>query len=214
MTQAITWQNAEPNAQANRERFAHERVFVLDILASSGSGKTSVILALIEALRDEFNIAVVVGDVASRVDTRRINEQGIAAVRAGAGIASHLDGAKIAQVAGVLDLEELDLILVENTGDLAVPAAYSVGESATLVISSVSEGEDLPVRYPDAFQMADAVVLNKVDTCAKYGFDVDAYQDVVRQGNAQAPLFPLSATTGEGVDALVDWLADQVRSAQ
>ncbi len=214
MRQTAPYDDVRASAEANRRRFARSDVFVLDILAGSGSGKTSVILAVIEALRDEFNVAVIVGDAASKVDTRKINEQGIAAVRANAVGSNHLDGAMIAQVANVLDLENLDLILLENAGDLSFACDYDVGENAKVVISSVAEGDCLPKRCPGAFAAADAIILNKVDTLDRYSFDVEAYRASVRQANATAPIFHLSATTDGGVDEFASWVADQMNLAR
>lgn len=210
MDNTAAWPSADTFAQANRARFTQARVCVADILAGPGSGKTSAILALIEALRDEYNIAVVVGDAASRVDTRKINEQGIAAMRVNAGSSGHLDGAMLSQAADVLDLESLDLVLLENAGGLDVDADYDLGETAKIVISCVAEGHDTPVEHSCAYRLADAVVLNKVDTMARYAFDREAFVAAVRQENPEAPIFFLSATTGEGVDGLSRWLADLI----
>ena len=181
-----------------RERFATNRVFVLDLLASPGSGKTSTILATIDALRDEFNIAVIEGDIASSVDAEKIKAQGIPAVQINTGGACHLESAMLKRAVDVLDLERLDLIIVENVGNLVCPTDFDLGENAKVMILSVPEGDDKPLKYPGVFQAAEAVVLNKVDTMPVFDFDREAFESAVKQLNPQAPIFPIAATKGDG----------------
>ena len=195
-----------------RQRFADNHVFVLDLLASPGSGKTSTILATIDALRDEFNIAVIEGDIASSVDAEKISAQGIAAVQINTGGACHLESAMIKRAVDVLDLERLDLIIVENVGNLVCPTDFDLGENAKVMILSVPEGDDKPLKYPGVFQVSDAIILNKVDTLPVFNFDRAAFDDAVARLNPQAPVFPLAATSGEGVDAWTEWLAERVRA--
>ena len=184
-----------------RQRFADNHVFVLDLLASPGSGKTSTILATIDALRDEFNIAVIEGDIASNVDAEKIKAQGIAAVQINTGGACHLESAMIKRAVDVLDLERLDLIIIENVGNLVCPTDFDLGENAKVMILSVPEGDDKPLKYPGVFQVSDAIILNKVDTLPVFNFDRAAFDDAVTRLNPQAPVFPLAATSGEGVGA-------------
>lgn len=195
-----------------RQRFADNHVFVLDLLASPGSGKTSTILATIDALRDEFNIAVIEGDIASNVDAEKIKAQGIAAVQINTGGACHLESAMIKRAVDVLDLERLDLIIIENVGNLVCPTDFDLGENAKVMILSVPEGDDKPLKYPGVFQVSDAIILNKVDTLPVFNFDRAAFDDAVARLNPQAPVFPLAATSGEGVDAWTEWLAERVRA--
>ncbi len=197
-----------------RQLFAKKKVFVLDILASPGSGKTSTILATIEALRDEFNIAVIEGDIASNVDAEKIKAQGIAAVQINTGGACHLEGAMIKRAVEVLDLDRLDLIIIENVGNLVCPTDFDLGENAKVMILSVPEGHDKPLKYPGVFQIAEAVILNKVDTLPVFDFDREAFVESVTQLNPQAPLFPIAATKGEGVTEWASWLAERIRAVQ
>lgn len=197
-----------------RQRFADNNVYVLDLLASPGSGKTSTILATIDALRDEFNIAVIEGDIASNVDAEKIKQQGTAAVQINTGGACHLESAMIKRAVDVLDLERLDLIIVENVGNLVCPTDFDLGENSKVMILSVPEGDDKPLKYPGVFQVAEAVILNKVDTMPVFDFDQEAFESAVRQLNPAAPIFPIAATKGGGVDAWTAWLAEQVRSVQ
>ena len=197
-----------------RARFAENRVFVLDLLASPGSGKTSTILDTIDALRDEFNIAVIEGDIASNVDAERIKAQGIPAVQINTGGACHLESAMLKRAVDVLDLARLDLIIVENVGNLVCPTDFDLGENAKVMILSVPEGDDKPLKYPGVFQVAEAAVLNKVDTLPVFNFDREAFESAVRQLNPQAPIFPIAATKGDGVEAWAEWLADRIREIQ
>ena len=201
-------------ADANRALFAEHHVFVVDLLASPGSGKTSTILATIEALRDEFNIAVIEGDIASNVDAAKISAQGIPAVQINTGGACHLESDMVRRAVDVLDLENLDLIIVENVGNLVCPTDFDLGEGSKVMILSVPEGDDKPLKYPGVFQAAEAIVLNKIDTLGVFDFDADAFSDAVRQLNPEAPIFPIAATKGDGVDAWADWLRARIRAVQ
>ena len=213
MEQPILAKNDQLAAQ-NRALFAEKKVFVLNILASPGSGKTSTILATIEALRDEFNIAVIEGDIASSVDSEKIKAQGIAAVQINTGGACHLESNMIKKALDVLDLDALDLILLENVGNLVCPTDFDLGENLKVMILSVPEGDDKPLKYPGVFQVAEAVILNKVDTMPVFNFNEEAFTSAVRQLNPTAPIFRMSATAGVGVDAWAEWLAARIREVQ
>lgn len=201
-------------ADENRELFREKKVFVLDLLASPGSGKTSTILATIEALRDEFNIAVIEGDIASSVDSEKIKSQGIAAVQINTGGACHLESAMIRRAVDVLDLDNLDLIIIENVGNLVCPTDFDLGENVKVMILSVPEGHDKPLKYPGVFQASQAVILNKVDTMPVFNFDREAFESSVKQLNPTAPIFPIAATKGDGVAEWAGWLADKIRAIQ
>lgn len=213
MKQKILGKNDSLAAELRR-RFAENHVFVVDLLASPGSGKTSTILATIEALRDEFNIAVIEGDIASSVDAEKIKTQGIPAVQINTGGACHLESSMVKRAVDVLDLERLDLIIMENVGNLVCPTDFDLGENAKVMILSVPEGDDKPLKYPGVFQVAQAVILNKVDTMPVFNFNREAFDESVRQLNPQAPIFPISATNGEGVDEWASWLSDRIHEVQ
>ena len=194
-----------------RQRFAENHVYVVDLLASPGSGKTSTILATIDALRDEFNIAIIEGDIASSVDAEKIKAQGIPAVQINTGGACHLESAMLKRAVDVLDLARLDLIIVENVGNLVCPTDFDLGENCKVMILSVPEGDDKPLKYPGVFQVSDAVILNKVDTLPVFDFDREAFETAVRDLNPKAPIFPIAATKGTGVEEWATWLAERVR---
>ncbi len=196
-----------------RQLFADNHVYVVDLLASPGSGKTSTILSTIDALRDEFNIAIIEGDIASSVDAEKIKAQGIPAVQINTGGACHLESAMLKRAVDVLDLERLDLIIIENVGNLVCPTDFDLGENAKVMILSVPEGDDKPLKYPGVFQVAEAVILNKVDTMPVFDFDREAFDAAVRDLNPKAPIFPIAATKGTGVEEWASWLADRIRQA-
>ena len=199
-------------AQENRALFAEKRVFVLDLLASPGSGKTSTILATIEALRDEFNIAVIEGDIASDVDAKRIGAQGIAAVQINTGGACHLESDMIRRAVDALDLDNLDLIIVENVGNLVCPTDFDLGEGAKVMILSVPEGDDKPLKYPLMFSICDVLLVNKIDVAPYFNFDLDKCVERVKKLNPNIQVFPISALKGEGIEPWADWLRAQTKA--
>lgn len=201
-------------AEQNRRRFAEAGVFVVDLMASPGAGKTTTILATIAALRDRYRIAVIEGDIASRVDAEKIAEHGIPAVQINTGGACHLESAMIQRAVDQLDLDALDLVIVENVGNLVCPTEFDLGEHAKVMILSVPEGHDKPYKYPGIFEISEAVILNKYDTLPVFDFDEAEFRSVVARLNPRAPIFPMSAKTGEGVAAWADWLAARIDDAK
>ncbi len=154
------------------------------------------------------------GDIASNVDAEKIKAQGIAAVQINTGGACHLESNMISRAIDVLDLSRLDLIIVENVGNLVCPTDFDLGENAKVMILSVPEGDDKPLKYPGVFQVSRAVILNKVDTMPVFNFNREAFDSSVRQLNPQAPIFPIAATKGEGVEEWATWLANEIRAIQ
>jgi hydrogenase nickel incorporation protein HypB len=201
---------SERYAAQNRELLDKHGVYMLDLLASPGAGKTSVILATIAALRERYNIAVIEGDIASDVDAQKIKAQGIPAVQINTGGACHLEGQMINRALGALDLAALDLVIVENVGNLVCPTDFYLGEDAKAMILSVPEGHDKPLKYPGIFQAAKAVVLNKVDTMPVFDFDERQFRSDVKRLNPTATVFPVSATKGSGVELWSEWLSAQI----
>lgn len=201
-------------AAENRARFDSAGVFVLDLMASPGAGKTSTILATIAALREKYGIAVIEGDIASKVDAEKVKAHGIPAVQINTGGACHLESDMIKRAVDALDLSTLDLIIVENVGNLVCPTEFYLGEHAKVMILSVPEGHDKPYKYPGIFQISEAVILNKVDTMPVFDFDEAEFTGVVKQLNPKAPIFKIAATKGEGVDAWAEWLAERIEAVR
>lgn len=205
---------SERFAQENRELLDAHGVFMIDLLASPGAGKTSTIKATINALRERFNIAIIEGDIASNVDAVRIKEMGIPAVQINTGGSCHLEGDMINKALKVLDLENTDLIIIENVGNLVCPTDFYLGEDIKVMILSVPEGDDKPLKYPGIFQAAKAIILNKVDTLPVFDFDMPAFEERILNLNPQAPLFKIAATKENGVEAWTAWLSEQIEAAK
>ena len=201
-----------------RERFRAAGTYVVNVLSSPGSGKTSTILATNERLRDRYRAAVIEGDIASDVDAQTMKEAGIPAVQINTGGLCHLEGNMIGQAVDALDqgvgLANIDVIFIENVGNLVCPVDFDLGENLAVMILSVPEGDDKPVKYPGIFQHAGAQLLNKVDVAPAFDFDMAAYHAVLDDLNPTAPRFAVSARTGEGMDAWCAWLANEIEAAR
>lgn len=201
-----------------RERFRAHQVYVVNVLSSPGSGKTSTILATNERLRDRYRCAVIEGDIASDVDAVTMKEAGLPAVQINTGGLCHLEGNMIGQAVDAFEagvgLENIDVIFIENVGNLVCPVDFDLGENLAVMILSVPEGDDKPVKYPGIFQHAGALLLNKVDVAPAFDFDMSAYNGTLDDLNPTAPRFSISATKGQGMDEWCAWLADQIEAAR
>jgi len=197
-------------AAENKKRLNAAGVYMVDLMASPGAGKTSTIMATIDTLRERYRIAVIEGDIASDVDSQEIKAAGIAAVQINTGGACHLESDMIARALGVLDADALDLIIIENVGNLVCPTDFYLGEDSKVMILSVPEGDDKPLKYPGIFQISDAIILNKVDTLPVFDFDREAFFSSVQGLNPAAPVFEIAATKGQGVKSWTDWLASRI----
>lgn len=203
-----------------RARFAQTGTYVVNVLSSSGSGKSSTILATNERLRDRFGLrcAVIEGDIASDVDAQLMKEAGMPAIQINTGGLCHLEGNMIRQAVDALDeaigLDAIDVIFIENVGNLVCPVDFDLGENLCVMILSVPEGDDKPLKYPGIFQHAGALLLNKIDVVPAFDFDRAGYNRVLDDLNPRAPRFEVSATKGEGMDAWSEWLAGQVETAR
>jgi hydrogenase nickel incorporation protein HypB len=180
-------------------------------MASPGAGKTSLILRSIEALRGRLQVGVIEGDVAGRVDADKVAETGTPVVQINTGGGCHLDAPQVQSALQQLPLDDIDLLFVENVGNLICPTEFALGEHANILIANVPEGHDKPIKYPGMFAAVDALVLNKVDLMPYLDFDLNAFRTAVRALNAKAPLLEVSCKTGEGIEAWVEWLMVQSR---
>ena len=206
------------NHLIDEELLDEKGVYMVNVLASPGSGKTSTIVATINALRDKYNIAVIEGDIASDVDAVRMKEAGMPAIQINTGGLCHLEGNMIGQAVDAFDdavgLDAIDVIFIENVGNLVCPVDFDLGENLSIMILSVPEGDDKPLKYPGIFQHAGALLLNKVDVAPAFDFDFDAYGSTLDDLNPAAPRFEVSATRGQGMDAWCDWLAEEIEAAR
>ena len=196
-------------AAQNRELLDAHRVLTVNLMASPGAGKTSLIMRTIEALRGRLRVGAVEGDTASQVDAERVATTGVPVVQINTGGGCHLDANMVRPALAELPLDEIDLLFIENVGNLVCPAGVALGEHANVLIASVPEGDDKPYKYPGIFVAVDAIVLNKVDLLPYLDFDLDAFRELVHGLNSQARIFPVSCKTGEGITAWTEWLVEQ-----
>jgi hydrogenase nickel incorporation protein HypB len=199
-------------ALENREILDAHGVTAVNVMASPGAGKTSFILRTIEALRGHLRVGVIEGDVAGHVDADKVAETGTPVVQINTGGGCHLDAPQVQNALKQLPLDGIDLLFIENVGNLICPTDFALGEHVNMMIANVPEGHDKPIKYPGIFTVVDALVLNKIDLMPYLDFDLDAFRTAVRALNAHAPMFELSCKTGQGLDAWAAWLME--RSAQ
>ncbi len=197
-------------AASNRVRLDATGVFAVNLMASPGAGKTSLIVRTVEALRQQFRIGVVDGDLASTLDADRVAALGVPTVQINTGGECHLDAAMFQAALPQLPLDSLDLLIVENVGNLVCPAAFKLGVHRDVLIASVPEGDDKPYKYPPMYRGVDALVLNKVDVLEAFDFNVDYFRRGVEALNPGLAFFPLSCKTGEGLEAWLDWLRREI----
>jgi hydrogenase nickel incorporation protein HypB len=197
-------------AASIRQQLDSKGIFSLNIMASPGGGKTSLIIRTVEALKDEYRLAAVDGDVVP-VDVDRIAAHGIPVRLINTGGNCHLDANMVAQVLPDLNLDAIDLLIVENVGNLICPASFDLGTDVNVVIASVPEGDDKPYKYPAMFRGADVLLLNKIDYLDVQEFDVEHFRRGVEALNENLVFFPISCRTGAGLDAWFNWLREHAR---
>jgi len=195
----------EQVAADNRDYFAARHVTVINIMASPGAGKTTLLMATIEAL-PERRIGVIEGDVASQIDAEKIAETGAPVVQINTGGACHLDAPMIRRALPALPLDDLEVVFVENVGNLICPVAFDLGQSYNVALLSIPEGDDKPYKYPGIFEAVDLVVVTKWDLHPYLDFDLDTFTELVHGLNPDAPVLCLSAKTGEGMRDWLHWL--------
>lgn len=200
--------NANDELAAKNQALLDEKgILGINVLASPGSGKTSVILRTIGLLQDQLKIGVIEGDTAAvTIDADKITAVGMPAVQINTGGNCHLDAVQVASGLHNLPLDEIDLLIVENVGNLICPASFKLGTHFNIVIASVPEGDDKPYKYPNIYRGIDALILNKMDLMPYIDFDLDYFTAGITTLNPQAKIFPLSCKTGEGTEAWRDWL--------
>ena len=193
-------------ALANRKLLDEHGIVAVNVMASPGAGKTSLILRSIEALRGRLRVGVIEGDVAGHVDADKVAESGTPVVQINTGGGCHLDASQVQSALERLPLEKIDLLFIENVGNLICPTGFALGEHVNMMIANVPEGHDKPIKYPGMFTAVDALILNKIDLMPYIDFDLEAFRTAVRALNAGAPLFQVSCKTGEGIEAWAEWL--------
>lgn len=204
--------NNDAQAEELREELKQKGIYLLNLMSSPGSGKTTTLTRLIELLKEDLKIGVMEADIDSDVDAVTIAATGAKAIQLHTGGMCHLDAAMTRQGLDGLDAGEADLVVLENVGNLVCPAEFDTGAVKNMAILSVPEGHDKPLKYPLMFQVCDAVLINKIDVAPYFDFDFEKCTEYIRMRNPKAVIFPISAKTGEGIEAVADWLKEEVKN--
>ena len=204
--------NNDREAEKLRAELKQEKTFLLNLMSSPGSGKTTTLMATINALKDDLRIGVMEADIDSDVDAAAISTSGAKVIQLHTGGMCHLDADMTRQGVRQLGTEGLDLVVLENVGNLVCPAEFDTGAALNMMILSVPEGHDKPLKYPLVFQVCNAMIINKIDVMPYFDFDMEKVTEYARMRNPNIRIFPISAKTGEGVQALADWLTEQAQN--
>jgi len=207
------FEDNDKDAAALRNELRHKGVFLLNLMSSPGSGKTTTLIRTINLLKDKLRIAVMEADIDSDVDAVKIKEAtGIPSIQLHTGGMCHLDAEMTRQGLDNMPMDDVDLVILENVGNLVCPAEFDTGSSCNAMILSVPEGHDKPLKYPLMFSICDVVVVNKMDVQPYFDFDLDKCKEYIRMRNPKAQVIPISAKTGEGVEAFASWLLEAVKN--
>ncbi len=196
-------------AALNRQRFEHAATFVLNLMSSPGSGKTTLLVRTIKAL-GALPMAVIEGDQQTDLDARRIAATGVSALQINTGKGCHLDAAMVSKALDRLSLPKAGILFIENVGNLVCPASFDLGETRKVVVASITEGEDKPLKYPEMFARADLVLLNKIDLLPYVDFDVAGFEANLRRVRPNGPILRLSAKSDQGLELWIEWLKQGV----
>ncbi len=200
----------EQIAQENHQLINNEEVFAVNIMSSPGAGKTSLILQTIKRLKGEIKIGVIEGDVSSTIDAEAIGKENVPVLQINTGGECHLNANMLHRALNNLPLKDIGLLFIENVGNLICPAEFALGEHKKVLISSVPEGDDKPLKYPLMFHEVDAVLLNKIDLLPYVKFDTEAFAKAVKAINGKVTIFPISCTNGQGIQEWLSWLLAQI----
>lgn len=202
--------NNDIQADKLRSELKEKGIYLLNLMSSPGSGKTTTLTRIIEALREEMRIGVMEADIDSDVDAKTIAATGAKAIQLHTGGMCHLDAAMTRQGLEGLGTDDVDLVVLENVGNLVCPAEFDTGAVKNVAILSVPEGHDKPLKYPLMFQVCDMVIINKIDVAPYFDFDLEKCREYIHLRNPKAEIIPVSAKTGEGIDAVAQWLRNEV----
>ena len=204
------FENNDKQADLLREELKNENTFLLNLMSSPGSGKTTTVLKTIDLLRDQFSIGIMEADIDSDVDARKVAEKGIPVVQVHTGGMCHLDAEMTRQGLTALPTKELNIVILENVGNLVCPAEFDTGATKNAMILSVPEGDDKPLKYPLMFSIVDVLLINKMDTISMFDFNFEAVIERAKAINPDIQVIPISAKTGDGMAPWTKWLTDQV----
>ena len=201
-------------AAQNKQLFDIHRILAINLMSSPGSGKTSVILQTAKHAAEKLNLAVIEGDIASKVDADKIGKEGIPVVQINTGGSCSLQANMVENALSKLPLQKTDVLIIENVGNLICPAGFDLGEHKRVIISSIPEGDDKPLKYPVIFTDADAVIINKMDLMPHFDFDLTSFRRHIRGLNPKVKFFEVSCKTGDGIAEWYSWLSKQTRDKQ
>ena len=205
----------EKDADALRVELKNKGVCLLNLMSAPGSGKTTTLIQLINRIKDKIRVSVMEADIDSDVDAVKIKEAtGVPSIQLHTGGMCHLDAEMTRQGLDNLDLENTDLVILENVGNLVCPAEFDTGATCNAMILSVPEGDDKPLKYPLMFTVCDLVIINKMDVVPYFDFDIERCKRYIHLRNPKAQIIPVSAKTGEGVDALAEWIREKVNVSE
>ncbi len=200
----------EQLAGKNRQLFDSSGVFAVNLMSSPGAGKTSLILETIKRLKEKTRVGVIEGDISSSLDAEKVGKEGVPVIQINTGGECHLDANMLSSALSNLSLPDIELLLIENVGNLVCPAEFALGEHKKVLISSIPEGDDKPFKYPLMFHTADAVLINKIDLLPYLKFDTGAFSKAVKGINKDVQIFQISCATGQGIEQWVSWLLNQM----
>ena len=207
--QSITADN-DRDAENLRKELKEKKTFLMNLMSSPGSGKTTTLARTVEKLKDELRIGIMEADIDSDVDAKKMAETGVKAIQLHTGGMCHLDAGMTRKGIEELGTDDIDLAILENVGNLVCPAEFDTGAAKNVMILSVPEGHDKPLKYPLIFTVCDALIINKIDVIDYFDFDMEKVKEYALMRNPNLRIFPISAKTGEGVDAWCSWLKEQV----
>ncbi len=205
------FENNDKQAELLREDLKKDKTFLLNLMSSPGSGKTTTVLRTIEALKDEMSIGVLEADIDSDVDANTVSKTGAKVIQLHTGGMCHLDADMTKQGLNGLGTEDVDFVLLENVGNLVCPAEFDTGASKNAMILSIPEGDDKPLKYPLMFSIVDVLLINKIDAIDYFDFDLEAVKERVKKLNPNIKVISISARTGEGIDDWVNWIRNEVK---
>jgi len=197
-------------AGKNRQLFDSSGVFAVNLMSSPGAGKTSLILETIKRLKGKTRVGVIEGDISSSLDAEKVGKEGVPVIQINTGGGCHLDANMLSSALSNLSLPDIELLLIENVGNLVCPAEFALGEHKKVLISSIPEGDDKPFKYPLMFHTADTVLINKIDLLPYLKFDTGAFSRAVKGINKDVEIFQISCATGQGIEQWVSWLLNQM----
>jgi hydrogenase nickel incorporation protein HypB len=206
------FENNDRQADLLREELKKNKTFLLNLMSSPGSGKTTTVLKTIAALKNEINIGVLEADIDSDVDAHTVSQTGAKVIQLHTGGMCHLDADMTKQGLYGLGTEGIDFVILENIGNLVCPAEFDTGASKNAMILSVPEGDDKPLKYPLMFSIVDVLLINKIDALEYFDFNFEAVKERVKKLNPNIKVIPISAKTGEGIDEWVDWVREEVKN--